>query len=218
MLGNIWNSGGLRRLGELLLFGGAMLTVMAATQYYSAVSAEQPEMTGPPIPYDHLANQETDPFLFLGYIMDSEMARWPQYRRAVGRFPDVRACLVKEEQEKDKPNLLLIDWDQTGMGKGAEVCVFLIARSLGSVERIRKWLEFHEFKLGTFSRTRSTAYRETQPVSNMSAYWTVEQYRKHNPSLIRTLTGFDLALRYEIVLQFSEINQIVGVRVVIPSK
>lgn len=207
-------------MGKVVFLPALILTtvLLAGLSWLDIARAEGPDLSEPPIPYDHLANQETDPFLFSGFTMDRESARWPQYRRAIGRFPDVRNCLVKDEQEKEKPNLLLIDWDQTGMGTGVEVCLFLIARSLENVDRIRQWLEFQEFRRGPLTRTRTSASRENGPVSNMSAYWSVEQYREYNPSLLRTLTGFDMALRYEIVLQFSEINQIVGVAVVIPAK
>jgi len=83
------------------------------------------------IDYDYLATQKTDPFLFSGYVMNSEQPRWSQYRRVLRRFPDVRSCLIEEEKEKSTPNLLLMDWQETGTGRGAEVCIFLIARKIG---------------------------------------------------------------------------------------
>jgi hypothetical protein len=173
------------------------------------------------IEYDHLATQDTDPFMFLGHVMDREQARWSQYRRSIELFPDVRNCLVEEEREKTTPNLLLIDWDRTGVGRDAEICIYLIVRSLSRVDQVVSWLKYHGFIVGEVRRHRSKDYIarfETQPVSTMTAYWSVEQYREKNPSWLRTLFGIDLAEIFEVTFKFSESNHVVGVRISIPSK
>ena len=169
------------------------------------------------ISYEFLTDQNSDPFLFSGYLLTEEAARWKQYERYLRKFPSVQDCLVPEEQVSDNPNLLRIDWKLTGMQSGAEVCLFRIARSLGNVDRLRQWLEYHDFLLSPKNRIYSGEGSGDKVVSNFSAYWTTEQYRLHNPSWIRALTGFDLALHYEIVFQFSEVERVVGVSVVIPS-
>ncbi|MFV2053928.1 hypothetical protein [Aliiroseovarius sp. YM-037] len=173
------------------------------------------------IEFDHLATQESDPFMFLGRVMDNEQARWRQFRRAIHEYPDVERCLVRTEWNRREPNLLLIDWDRTGTGRGAEVCLFRIARSLGNLERLQQWLVYHGFELSELHKYRGEDYvvrYETQPVSHMSAYWATERYRERNPSWIRALTGFDPLLRYEVVFRFSETNQVVEVSVVTATK
>lgn len=173
------------------------------------------------IEYDHLANQLTDPFLFLGKVVDHMHPQWKRYRRVLRRYPDVMSCLVESEREKKEPNLLKLDWKNVGTGSGAEVCVFRITRSLSSLDRITAWLEYQNFSVGSYSRYRSEKFVprwETQPVSNMGAYWSLDQYRAKNPSLIVALTGIDLIQKYEVILGFSEDSQVVGVSAVTPTK
>jgi len=173
------------------------------------------------IEYDHLSNQTDEPYLFLGYVMDSEQARWGQFRKAIHTYPDVQSCLVEEEQHKKEPNLLKFDWERVGTGRGAAVCMFRIARSLADVEKTGSWLKYHHFKVVGPNRSRSEdfiSYRETEPVSYLAAYWSVEQYRAKTPSFIRTLTGFDTVLRYELIFDFSEASKVVGTYIVTPTK
>ncbi|WP_170431711.1 hypothetical protein [Ruegeria arenilitoris] len=173
------------------------------------------------IAYHHLANQDTDPFLFLGKVVDQGHPQWKRYRKLLRRYPDVVSCLVESEHEKEEPNLLKLDWEEVGTGSGAEVCVFRIARSLSSLDKITAWLEYHSFRVGSYDRYRSEKFIprwETQPVSNMGAYWSLDQYREKNPSLIVALTGIDLIQGYELILGFSENGQVVGASSVTPTK
>ena len=153
--------------------------------------------------------------------MDSCHPRWHQYRRAMRRFPDVRNCLIEAEQDEVEPNLLLFDWQRVGTGRGAEVCVFRIARSLRDLGQIKLWLEFHEFRVGNLSWRYSESYRpryDTQPVSHITGYWTKERYRQVNSSWIASLTGIDLILNYQLSVRFTQENVVVGVHAETPSK
>lgn len=173
------------------------------------------------IEYDRLSTQGDEPYLFLGYVMDSEQARWNQFRKAIHAYPNVQSCLIEEERNKKQPNLLKFDWDSVGTGQEAAVCVFRIARSLSNQDRIQNWFAYHQFEVAGPHRYRSKSFvptRENQPVASMTGYWTVEQYRKQTPSMIRTLTGFDTVIRYEVILSFSEENQTVGASVLATTK
>ncbi|WP_170349182.1 MULTISPECIES: hypothetical protein [Ruegeria] len=173
------------------------------------------------IEYDHLSNQSAEPFLFLGYVMDSEQARWKQFRKAIRNYPDVQSCLIKEEQKKESPNLLKLDWKRVGYGSGVEVCIFRISRSLGTLDRIQSWMSYHDFRVVGYSRYRSENFvptRINQPVGNVAGYWTVEQYRERNPTLFWRLFEFDLIYSYEIVLGISDEFKVVGTHVITPTK
>ena len=131
--------------------------------------------------YEYLATQETDPFLFAGNLMNAEQPRWNQYRRALRRFPDVRDCLVPEERNKPEPNLLHIDWSRVGMDREFEVCLFRIGRSLGSVDRMIDWLNYHEFRVFSASRFRSEGYQPSfadDPIFQVEASWSKDYKRE----------------------------------------
>lgn len=173
------------------------------------------------IEYDHLATQETDPFLFLGRLLDENHPQWKKYSKLLKRFPDVSSCLEGSQAQKAHPNLLLVDWEKTGLGRGAQICMYRIGRSLGTTERLRMWLDFHDFSIGPKGRFRSANYKpsfDTDPIGNMSAYWTTEQYREKDPSWFVSLTGIELLLRFEFVFIFSEMDDLVGVGIATPSK
>lgn len=173
------------------------------------------------IEYEHLSNQKTEPFLFLGYVMNSEQTRWRQFRRAIHEYPDVLSCLIEEERSKEPPNLLKFDWERVGYGRGAEVCLFRISRSLSDLDRIQNWLSFHQFKVLGYHRTRSEGfvpYRESEPVGKVFAYWTTSQLRERKPSALWSLLGYDPLLRYEVVIGMSEEFQAVGVSIVTPTQ
>ncbi len=165
------------------------------------------------IEYDHLSEQTTEPFLFLGYVMDGEQARWKQYRKAIRNYPDVQSCLTEEERAKENPNLLKLDWERVGYWSGAEVCIFRISRSLADLERIKSWLSFHDFRVTGYNRYRSDDFvptRNNQPVGYVSGSWSVQQYREKNPTLLWRLFEFDLIYGYGISLSISEEFQVVG--------
>ena len=84
----------------------ALLPVAGPVASYAGEAAiEQcldPEIC--PIPYVRLAKQETEPFLFLGRVMDESRPRFYQYEDALRRFPDVRSCHIEEERGKPQPD------------------------------------------------------------------------------------------------------------------
>ncbi|SLN55696.1 hypothetical protein PEL8287_02978 [Roseovarius litorisediminis] len=171
--------------------------------------------------YDYLANQETDPFLFNGREINEKHPRWHQFQEAVEEYTHTRQCLVPTEQGKDKPNLLLLDEHAIGTGRGAEVCIYRIMRSLNDVNRIEAWLTYHDFKFGEKRWVVDENYIprfKTKAVSKITAWWTIERYREVNPSWLAQLTGIDLILNYQVVVGFSREDKVRGVRVVTPSK
>lgn len=166
------------------------------------------------IEYDHLADQTSDPFLFLGKVVDRDHPKWRKYRKSLRRCPDVRDCLLEEEKTAETPNLLMIDWERICSGESASVCVFRIAASLGTVERIQAWLAYQKFKFGSVSRRVSKSFiplYETYPVYNITASWGADRYRELNHSLFTTITGYDLIFRYTLVLNFDKNQKIAGV-------
>lgn len=168
-----------------------------------------------------LSEQESDPFLFLGRVIDSESARWRHYRKALNRFPDARACLMDRERVNDAPNLLLIDWDRVGTGRGAEVCVFRITRSFDQSSDVEKWLRFHSFEFRGRSRRFSATYEpqfRNEPITGITAAWSNEKYRSLNPNWFSRLTGFEWLSGYQLVIDFNSENEVVSVGVVTPSK
>lgn len=173
------------------------------------------------IEYDHLANQETNPFLFNGKVVDEEHPQWGKYRKTLRRYPDVRDCLQEAERSAKAPNLLMIDWEGVGTSENASVCVFRIAASLGDIERTQAWLAYQGFRFSGINRRVSKTFvpeHEKYPVYNVTASWTVDKYRELNPSWFAAITGYDLVHSYQLVLTFDQNHNIAGVSVVTPTK
>ncbi|WP_145974801.1 hypothetical protein [Ruegeria atlantica] len=173
------------------------------------------------IEYDHLSTQDVEPFLFLGRVVDSDHPQWRKYRKAIRKFPDVQSCLAKEEQKKENPNLLKLDWEGGGYSSGVELCIYRISRSLVTLDRVQSWMSYHDFRVVGYSRYRSENFVSTgtnQPVGNVSGYWTVQQYRERNPTLLWRFFEFDLIYSYGIVLGISEEFKVVGAHVTMPTK
>ena len=213
MSGRYWKLGKSVRVKRALLALAVVVAAFAGLSWYGRAGADAPEAAGPPIGYDHLANQKTDPFLFSGKLMDESHPRWRQYRHAIQKFSDARDCLIGTEKNKPEPNLLLIDWKETGLGRGAEVCIFLIARSLGTIERHRQWLEFNGFQKLRYSHFVSDGFSpayETQPTAYLSGIWTLQQYRRRKPSWFVRLTGLELITGYGVSIRYSEQQLVVG--------
>ena len=173
------------------------------------------------IEYDFLASQETNPFLFIGKVVNREHPQWGNYRRAIRKYSGVRECLVPEEQLKEEPNLLLIDWDRVGLGRSGEVCLFRIGSSLGSADNMMSWLTYHAFRFSGLNNYRGANFKprfETQPVAQITARWTSEQFREYEFSFIEKLTGYDLVYEYQFVLQYDSNGRISGVGANAPTK
>jgi len=204
----------LRKVKRILFLAVVVATALAGLRWYDRTRIELPKVAGLSIEYDHLANQETDPFLFSGKLMDENHPRWRQYRRALRIYPDVRDCLVEKERESEQPNLLKIDWRRVGGGASLGVCGFRIARSLKDVERIRQWLVNQQFRVVGLSRVFSEGYTpqyETERIYIMEGFWTKQQYRKIHPSWFVALTGFDPVYGHGLLFEFSDSLTVVGV-------
>ena len=209
--GNCWKLG---RGKRVLLSLAIIAATFAGLNWFDRVRAEAPEVAGPPIEYDHLANQETDPFLFSGKLMDENHPQWGRYRKALHKYYDVRDCLLETEKGKEKPNLLLVDWRGLRSGVPISVCAFRIARSLKDLERIRQWLIYHQFRVSALNRIYGENFApkyKTQPVYNMQGSWSREQYRRINSSWFAEITGFDPVYGYGLQFQFSDDLTTVGV-------
>jgi hypothetical protein len=79
----------------------------------------------------------------------SDFPKHPDYEKhhaAVTRFPDVRACLMDSEREKQTPDLTRFDWSKIKAKYDARVCLFRIFSSIGSIDGSRLWLESQGFK------------------------------------------------------------------------
>ncbi|MEM9499961.1 MAG: hypothetical protein AAGA28_18735 [Pseudomonadota bacterium] len=159
------------------------------------------------IEYDHLSDQKSEPFRFIGRVVDEDHPRWGQYRKAIQRYPDVRTCLTEEEKDKQTPNLLVFDWRTFGFSSSAEVCIFRIASSLGSPDRFVRWLDFHNFSHSGLHATRASTYEprhEYDPFYRVTGFWTVEQFREVQPSWFAKLTGIEMMTSYSLNATFSK--------------
>ncbi len=168
-----------------------------------------------PIPYVRLAKQETEPFLFLGKVVDENHPRYGDYKRALRRLPDVRSCLTTDERDKPQPDLRQIDWEAIGNVREMEVCVFRIASSIEDIETIKIWFQHHDFSVGTENRFRTQRYvpkYHTDPIFGLQTTLSVKDYRKIIPrSWFARLIGFEGARSAGITMYFSQSWQVVGV-------
>ena len=211
MSGLYWKLGKSVRVKRALL---TLAVVFAGLSGYDRAGADAPEVSGPPIEYDHLANQETDPFLFSGKLMDENHPQWSRYRKALHEYSDVRDCLIETEKFKDNPNLLRINWQELNKRPDIEVCLFRIFRSLNSISRIRKWLEFHEFQNIRYSRIFSESYipqSQTEPVAGIFGSWSAEETLNRLPTFMWRVFGWTLLQGTSITVKLSESGEIVGV-------
>lgn len=170
----------------------------------------QPSLTCP-MTYEYLSNQDDDPFLFNGKIMNEEHPRWHQYEETLARFPKVKDCLL-EGYDTNPVNLYAIDWDNVGTGRGAEVCTFRIFRSLANLERVTEWLRLHDFRVSEPSDSGGEP-----PLVQLHAYWTVEQYREKKPSFLAYL-GIDFVYGYTLSIRLDPQDRVIGAAVATSSK
>ncbi len=98
------------------------------------------------IPRDQLSTQESDPYLFLGRVMDNSRPRWNDYKRAIKDYPTVLSCLARDQRDKERPDLLQFDWQGLNKRIEMEVCLFRVFRSLKDPKLIEDWLVSFEFK------------------------------------------------------------------------
>lgn len=124
-----------------------------------------------------LASEETTPFLFLGKqvmdynVNDPKMTYMEDHKRkyakSIERFPSVRDCLLKSEQESPRPDLTKFDWGKITGEEEAAVCVFRVASSYTSPDEMKNWLISQGF------RARTLADRKNIYVNGS---WSIEQY------------------------------------------
>lgn len=112
-----------------------LLSIAGTIALSSSSSAE-------PFPYKFLSSEENTPFLKFGKPPHKK-----DHKIAVERWPDVRACLVESERTKKMPDIRQIDWDQFYIHEEADVCLFRIFTSIGSMEGTIQWLKHHGFKI-----------------------------------------------------------------------
>jgi len=125
------------------------------------------------IPRDQLSTQESDPYLFLGRVMDNSRPRWNDYKRAIKDYPTVLSCLARDQRDKERPDLLQFDWQGLNKRIEMEVCLFRVFRSLKDPKLIEDWLVSFEFK---FLGYRPTGLINALEVTRLDANWTGEQY------------------------------------------
>lgn len=119
---------------KLLMFAGTLLLVWVLMLQLDTTSVELPEFTDPPIAYDHLSDEKTEPYLVWGKppVKGAD-------KRAARRWPDVRSCLMRSERKVENPDLRKMDWGKMRRDEDIEVCLFRIAASLRSPEAMRDW-------------------------------------------------------------------------------
>ncbi len=136
MSGRYWKLGKSVRVKRALLALTVVVVAFAGLSWYDWARAEAPEVSGPPIEYDHLSNETNEPYGSRGVPPQR-----PEEKRAVRRFSDVRDCLVKEEQDKDIPDLRKIDWRRMTSTANIRVCLFRIFASYGTPEKAVLWFQ-----------------------------------------------------------------------------
>lgn len=149
-----------------------------------------------------------------GRVVDRENTRWRSLRHAIYRYRSVRDCLAVSERAKQTPNLLKIDWDAVGFGKGAQVCIFRIARSLADVDRLHGWFEYHGFQVvgphASFGGNHKPDFK-SEPTQSMAATWTEDQFKEHKGFFFRAFTRLYPVSGYAINLRLAGDDRVVSV-------
>ncbi len=199
------------RLG-IALFCSVAFAVQSLADYSDVfTSCDQAETWR--IESTHLSDQESDPFLFSGKLMDSSHPRWRQYRKALRRYPNVRNCLIDSEQLTETPNLLELDWQAVSLGPELDVCVFRVMRSLPSIPHIYAWLDFHGFKVTEFSRFVSESFvpdYDTQAVAFIAGNWSRDDLADVKNLWFENLIGMEISRGFSMNIQLSMDQVIVG--------
>lgn len=136
MTSNQWKLDNLKRAKRVVLSMTVPTLAMVGLLWFDAARAESPTITGAPIPYDHLSSEESEPFGNYGKppMRNEEI-------RAAKRFTDVRSCLVRAEQSKDRPDLRKINWARMNNKAAIDVCMFRIFASYGTPEKAVLWFD-----------------------------------------------------------------------------
>ncbi|MCK4860767.1 MAG: hypothetical protein KAS85_02485 [Rhodobacteraceae bacterium] len=194
----------------LLLFPTLALAQEDGTEIHSLCN----DIATCAIPYVRLSKQETEPFLFLGKVVDEQHARYNDYRKSILRFPNVLTCLKEEERGKSEPDLRQIDWDMIHNTREMEVCVFRIASSIEDVEYIKIWLQYHGYRVDDIlqlSTERNPPRYDTGPWFSFQGHLTIEKFREIIPRFwLARLIGFEGARNHTLTVSFSKEGQVVG--------
>lgn len=135
------------------------------------------------VPYEILADETSAPFgAGFVYADPVNVDGYPyqegfpsrEQRAAAARFPGVRDCLVKREQDKSDPDLRLIDWDLFETNGEAEICVWRILASLGTPARGKLWMEFHKPTWLNFEIKDQKRFIEFNSVRLPNDHWSLE--------------------------------------------
>ena len=88
------------------MYLGIIFATWAMVSWLDTTSVELPEFTDPPIAYDHLSSEKTEPYLVRGKSPETGVDI-----RAARRWPDVRSCLMRSEHKAEKPDLRKMNWE-----------------------------------------------------------------------------------------------------------
>lgn len=97
------------------------------------------------VPRHALSTQDSDPFMFVGRIMDEGRSRWDEFEDTLAAFPDTSSCLLPEDRGKDVQNLLAFNWKAMRYLTEIDICVWRIATTLDDIALMRDWLAVHGF-------------------------------------------------------------------------
>ena len=159
------------------LVGAAIALVVGVFANIAAAENGNPNNSINPadflIPREDLSTQGTDPFLFVGPVMDDTRPRWDEFEDALERFPTTSSCLLPEEQGKEVQDVLAFDWQAMSELHEMEICMFRVFRSLDDPKRVEQWLTSFEFVVIPISPSG----RVETPSHQWSLYgaWTPDQ-------------------------------------------
>ena len=122
--------------GKQILGFVLLMLFLSGALYLHFFPPNVPKVSGAFIPYDHLATEETDPYLLNGKPPTNEKTIW-----AVRRYATVQDCLLRSERDADKPDLRKIAWHNMRNRNVANVCLFRIFSSLQTPAAVEKWFE-----------------------------------------------------------------------------
>lgn len=109
------------------------IAVLAGLSWFEAAKAE---ITAPPILYDHLSDEESEPYVIFGNPPTAV-----EDIRAAKRWPSAVSCLASSEKTKGIPELQNFDWPRMRNKADIEVCMFRIFSSYETPVKASIWFE-----------------------------------------------------------------------------
>jgi hypothetical protein len=92
------------------------------------------------LPLERLSNEALMPFAVFGQVVDNKHPQWGRYESSLAKFPSTQDCLLPAARTSVGWNLSAFDWASFKDHQDIEVCVFRVATSLDTPERMRAWL------------------------------------------------------------------------------